>query len=146
MYLDKNINVDFRQIIIYLLYYTAVLLIGSVMRNAVVIIPLILYIYYLVKNNISNLVLFIIFWMYVERFYLGQGFVSNSYLTVFMYPNYYIFVTFVIYYKIKYINNMFEKRLMLWGILYVIYISIRDYLINNKLGIGNIAAPYIIYL
>lgn len=98
-----------------------------------------------VINMRDKCILFIIMWMYLYNFFLGQMWVYDLQVVKIINPSYYIFILLIFEYKKFHIINKYDKYLAIWTVCYLVVQSFGA-LIHGQFGIGIILYPYGIYI
>ncbi len=146
MYLNDTFRIEYKYIFINLFYAGVILILGSILKDGIAVLPIIGFTYFLSRKNLGNLILFLVLWVYIERFFCGQGLITNSNAIKLMSSKYYIFTAFILYFNKYNFKQIVDKRLLAWAILYILSLFLNGFVNNDTIGIGTVIAPYFIYL
>jgi hypothetical protein len=103
--------------------------IGLIAGNLIGYIAVLLFFILLITNRTDALLLFIISLIYIGRFYVGQGWVTNIIVEKYLLKGHiYVVIPFVIFAKNYWFKKYIERRYIKWAITFLLIVLILDLL------------------
>lgn len=145
---DKYLLVNFISICKYTLFMLFLLPLGYILNNYIFIVPLVIFIILLLHNKFGTMVIFVIIWNYIYKFYIGQGCVTNSdVIDYFLNGDIYVIIAFIIYFnkcRKTLAQNRIVRHIILWIALYIVGI-LSSITIAGALNPGAIFGTFLIF-
>jgi len=145
MYIDTSLSISAKKILMNLVLLSIVLIYGTLSKNMIFIVPISVIIYSIKYNDTDNAILFIIFWAYIFRFFVGQGSISNAFLIRYLVsPDVYLLFILLLYHKKICLSYKHDRYLFRWILGMILIVFFSD-MINGSVNINAINYPSTIY-
>ena len=130
--IDKNIYISLNKVFLYLILYGITLSLGYFLKSGIGIVAFFIFIFLLFSKDKDSLILFIIFWLYVYNFFIGQGWVSNELISKYLIKGeLYVIIAFFVLVRKSWFRSNFNKKLFNWAIIFLLIILLSDVLHFN---------------
>lgn len=145
--IDKNIYISLNKVLIYLALCGITLFLGYFLKSGIGIISFSIFLFLLLfSKEKGNLILFLIFWLYIYNFFIGQGLVSNEIISkYFIKGQFYVIITFLVFAKKNWFSIGFNKKLFKWTIIFLLVILLSD-ILHFEFKINFINQVYFIFI
>lgn len=119
--------ISYPSIVFYVILFGMILGVGAVLKNAIGILSFTIFIYLLLLNKKDELILFLILWLYLYSFFVGQGWITNNLVAkYFIKGQLYVLIAFLFYFKEKWIQFELNKKLVIWASLFLSIAIVSD--------------------
>jgi hypothetical protein len=115
-------NISFQKIFLYTLFIIAYLATGSFLKEAIVIIVLILAVTFFITKHYNYLLFLLILWSFTYKFFIGQGFIHGNTFNSAIDKIMYLFLLIVYIKDMKYTGVFFKKLINIHIIFFVFLI------------------------
>lgn len=127
--LTENINISFKQILLYIVLFSSILLLGKFIQDGIGIISFVVFGWLLMNKKFNTLTYFLIIWLYLNNYFIGQQYIINSKIYNYLFNgNLYTLLFFIYSFKKKWIYNSLNKQLFSWSISLIIFVFISNIL------------------
>jgi hypothetical protein len=130
----------------YLVLLGIVLVVSSVIKDGIGVLSMLIFIILYFRGDRDNMVLFIIGWLYVSKYFVAQGLISNQNVFNLLFSGkLYVLITVTIYSKKRWLHHKESKKLIQWALLFLLIVFSSD-LYHGSVGINMVNEALFIFV
>lgn len=129
MKIENNLFFSYKKVVFIFLVGIVCLFMGKFLGDSIGVVSLLVFFLLLLRNKRDFLVLFLIFWVFLYEFYIGQGWVNNEIVSKYMIKGqFYIIITFFVFFERRWVDSRIEKKLFLWSMFFLLVVVFSDFM------------------
>ena len=144
--MKKTQFVSLNKIIQYLMLGAVAMSLGYFLKEGIVAIACGIFLILLLFKKVDNLVLFLIFWLFIYNYYLGQNWIHNELISKYLIKGqFYTIITFIVFVRKGWFRDEFSKKLFSWVLIFLM-IMLFSNILHLNFNPGFINQVYFIFM